>query len=43
VISDADFTLWADWLRHSRIVSGTFTPSKYYTNSLNVLANGTRS
>ncbi|MDQ1731377.1 MAG: hypothetical protein QOK10_1536 [Pseudonocardiales bacterium] len=40
VITDQDFAQWGPWLRQSGMVSGTLTPSKYYTNSLNALASG---
>ncbi|MBD3940924.1 ABC transporter substrate-binding protein [Microbacterium sp. NEAU-LLC] len=37
-ISDEDFTRWEDWLVGSGIVDGKLTPSDYYTNEYNDLA-----
>lgn len=38
-ISDADFSRWQKWLNETGIVNGPITPSKYYTNEFNGLAN----
>jgi ABC-type nitrate/sulfonate/bicarbonate transport system substrate-binding protein len=42
-ITEKDFTQWGPWLKSSGIVKGDLTPSKYYTNELNGLANGSTS
>lgn len=38
-ISDEDFSRWTPWLNESGIVDGEITPSEYYTNEFNDLAN----
>jgi ABC-type nitrate/sulfonate/bicarbonate transport system substrate-binding protein len=40
IISDTDFSRWEKWLNETGIVSGSVTPSKYYTNEFNDLAKG---
>ena len=39
-IKDEDFTRWSQWLNETGIVQGEITPSDYYTNEYNDLANG---
>ena len=43
VISDKDFSQWADWLSSAGVVKGTLTPAKYYTNAFNGLATASAS
>lgn len=38
-IEDEDFSRWAQWLNDAGILEGEITPSEYYTNEFNDLAN----
>jgi ABC-type nitrate/sulfonate/bicarbonate transport system substrate-binding protein len=38
VITDADFLRWEAWLRDTGAITGSFDPSKFYTNEYNPYA-----